>query len=200
MMRNEFMQILNHGISWMPEPDRTEALRYYIEYFEEAGPEKEAEVVETLGDPAQIATRLMAEYAYTQTQNPQPTPQQQKKSVKHIGLLVAGICAAPIAIPLAIAIAAVIFSVVVAILSVALAFFVAAIAMVIAGVVAFVYSIFQLSVSVPYGVLCIGLSLVVLAIGLLMGILAYLVVGGLVPAIAKGVGNLFRRVSGGRQA
>ena len=44
-----YLAELAEGLArWVPERERQDILRYYAEYFEEAGPEREAEVVAEL--------------------------------------------------------------------------------------------------------------------------------------------------------
>ena len=45
MNRNEYMAALRRALSVLPEEERASALRYYEEYFDDAGPENEQEVI-----------------------------------------------------------------------------------------------------------------------------------------------------------
>ena len=66
---------------WVPERERQDILRYYAEYFEEAGPEREAEVVQELGDPWALASRLAVEGGYvTQEAANSWTPPKKRKT------------------------------------------------------------------------------------------------------------------------
>lgn len=55
MRRIEFMRELSYLLQDLDEADREEALRYYNDYFEDAGPESEEQVAEELGSPEKIA-------------------------------------------------------------------------------------------------------------------------------------------------
>lgn len=59
MTRFEFMAALDQLLSPLPDAERCDALRYYEEYFDAAGPEKEAEVITELGSPEQLAQKLL---------------------------------------------------------------------------------------------------------------------------------------------
>ena len=59
MTRFEFMAALEQLLSPLPDAERCDALRYYEEYFDAAGPEKEAEVIAELGSPEQLAKKLL---------------------------------------------------------------------------------------------------------------------------------------------
>ena len=48
-----YLAELAEGLArWVPERERQDILRYYAEYFDEAGPDKEGQVVAELGDAA----------------------------------------------------------------------------------------------------------------------------------------------------
>ena len=76
-----YLAELAEGLArWVPERERQDILRYYAEYFEEAGPEREAEVVAELGDPWALSSRLAVEGGYvTQEQTESWTPPKKKK-------------------------------------------------------------------------------------------------------------------------
>ena len=60
-----YLAELAEGLArWVPERERQDILRYYAEYFEEAGPGREAEVVAELGDPWALSSRLAVEGGY----------------------------------------------------------------------------------------------------------------------------------------
>ena len=60
-----YLAELAEGLArWVPERERQDILRWYAEYFEEAGPEREAEVVAELGDPWALSSRLAVEGGY----------------------------------------------------------------------------------------------------------------------------------------
>ncbi|MDE6260244.1 MAG: DUF4097 family beta strand repeat-containing protein [Oscillospiraceae bacterium] len=76
-----YLAELAEGLArWVPERERQDILRYYAEYFEEAGPEREAEVVRELGDPWALSSRLAVEGGYvTQEQADGWRPPKKKK-------------------------------------------------------------------------------------------------------------------------
>ena len=51
MNRAQFMKQLEKLLSDISEEERKEALDYYESYFDDAGPEREAEVLRELGSP-----------------------------------------------------------------------------------------------------------------------------------------------------
>lgn len=58
MTRQEYMQQLAALLAAMPEAERRDALDYYEEYFDAAGPEKEAQTTQELGSPQNVAEKI----------------------------------------------------------------------------------------------------------------------------------------------
>ena len=58
MSRTEFMKQLESLLQNISATGREEALQYYNEYFNDAGPENEQNVIEALGNPAKVAENI----------------------------------------------------------------------------------------------------------------------------------------------
>ena len=58
MTRQEYMQQLAALLAAMPEAERRDALDYYEEYFDAAGLEKEAQTIQELGSPQNVAEKI----------------------------------------------------------------------------------------------------------------------------------------------
>lgn len=68
MDRTEYLWALDQALAErVPAQERADILRYYQEYFDEAGPEGEAAVIAELGDPRALAQRLAEEGGYGQS-------------------------------------------------------------------------------------------------------------------------------------
>ncbi len=50
-------------VNRLPAEDAEDIVRFYTEYFEEAGPEKEAQVMATLGSPEELTAKIMEQRA-----------------------------------------------------------------------------------------------------------------------------------------
>ena len=76
-----YLAELAEGLArWVPERERQDILRYYAEYFEEAGPDREAQVIQELGDPWALSCRLAVEGGYvTQQQADSWMPPKRKQ-------------------------------------------------------------------------------------------------------------------------
>ena len=58
MTRQEYMQQLAALLAAMPEAERRDALDHYEEYFDAAGPENEAQTIQELGSPQNVAEKI----------------------------------------------------------------------------------------------------------------------------------------------
>lgn len=58
MNKEIFLRDLRRFLADIPEDEREQALKYYEDYFEDAGPEKEQQVIQELGSPLDIAKQI----------------------------------------------------------------------------------------------------------------------------------------------
>ncbi len=60
MNKEQFLSKLEQLLERIPEADRREALQYYRDYFDDAGPENEAKILEELESPEKVAASIRA--------------------------------------------------------------------------------------------------------------------------------------------
>ncbi|MFQ7510833.1 MAG: HAAS signaling domain-containing protein [Acutalibacteraceae bacterium] len=95
MTRQEYMQQLAALLAAMPEAERRDALDYYEEYFDAAGPEKEAQTIQELGSPQNVADQIW-EGTGAQSGTPMPDnsmPEQGSRRRKSLVWIVLAILA-----------------------------------------------------------------------------------------------------------
>lgn len=63
MTRDEYMKELEYLLQDIQEEDKEDALQYYRDYFDEAGPEKEDDIIQELGSPERIASIIRCDMA-----------------------------------------------------------------------------------------------------------------------------------------
>lgn len=61
MRKDEFFRQLEYLLQDIPETDRNEAINYYWDYLEEAGPENEEQVLNEFGSPERIAAIIRSD-------------------------------------------------------------------------------------------------------------------------------------------
>ena len=68
MSRKEYMEQLDMLLRDIPHTERQEALKYYEDYFEDAGKEHEADVIEELGSPEELAKKLREDLKHEESE------------------------------------------------------------------------------------------------------------------------------------
>lgn len=61
MRKDEFLRQLEYLLQDIPDTDRDDAINYYRDYLEEAGPENETEVLREFGSPERIAAIIRSD-------------------------------------------------------------------------------------------------------------------------------------------
>lgn len=196
MDKQTFLRRLEEGLRQLPPEEREDILAYHREYFQDAGPEQEAKVIQELGDPDLLARRLLSEYGEQPPASPPPPPPSQPqpeapKKKRPSGVLVAilAVLAAPIALPLAAALGAVAIALAVAALSVALALMAVIVGVLVTGFALVVLGVSALALYPPAALVVLGAGLVCCGLGL-FGVMP---VVRLIQAMFRGLANLFRK-------
>lgn len=133
MNREQFLWELRVRLDGRIAPNNLEeVMAYYTAYFDDAGPEREAEVIAGLGGPAQVARQILGEAALRNMDG----PGHRRGGLGTLGLVLLALFASPVAIPLVIAAAAVAVALAAAILAVFAGLFIGGVACVGAGILA----------------------------------------------------------------
>jgi len=169
MKAAEYLYELRKRLKQLPPEEIDQAMGYYEEYFAEAGPDEEEELIQRLGSPSQVASTIISEYAMKDMSGERAT-KQKSSSIKTMWIVIIAVLASPVAIPIAIALFAVVFSLLVTIFSVFFSLFAASLAMVVAGIVVTGVGIAGLFVAPLEAIAIIGISLICLALGLALGL------------------------------
>ena len=215
MSRKAFMARLDELLADITEAEKDEALSYYEEYFEDAGPENEEEVISSLGSPEKVAATIKAglsenaqeegefsETGYTNSYydvKDEVATVNNRKGLGGIGtggwiiILILCLFALPILGPILLGIAGTIFGVLVAIAAVIFAVLVTGIALVVAAVAMVAAGFAALFATPLVGVALIGAALLAAGIGILIAILGFWVITKVVPPLFRGFVELIRR-------
>lgn len=196
MDKQTFLRRLEEGLRQLPPEEREDILAYHREYFQDAGPEQEAKVIQELGDPDLLARRLLSEYGEQPPASPPPPPPSQPqpeapKKKRPSGVLVAilAVLAAPIALPLAAALGAVAIALAVAALSVALALMAVIVGVLVTGIALVALGVSALLLYPPAALVVLGAGLVCCGLGL-FGVMPVIL---LIQAMFRGLASLFRK-------
>ncbi len=176
MNRAEYLAALRRALSVLPEEERANALRYYEEYFDDAGPENEAKAIEELGNPAKVAAQILADYRELTAVPPVPPIREKRRwrGISPLLLIVLVLLAIPIGGPLLVGAAATVFGIFIAVIAVIFAVLLVLygipIALVCGGVVLSIFS-FGLWLTPTNALVTLGTGLACFAGGILLGLL-----------------------------
>lgn len=118
MTRNDYLAQLDKYLRRLPADDYQEAMEYFVEYFDEAGPEQEEAVMAELGSPKEAASDIINNILDRKIAKPKKTSRDRWKIV---WITILAILAIPVGIPLFIALCASILGLLATIISIWLA-------------------------------------------------------------------------------
>lgn len=209
MNRIEFMEQLDKLLSELPESERSEAMQYYNDYFDDAGPEHEQEILQELGTPERVAQIIKdglfdknsEKVEYTETgyhgatyEKVMEIADRKKKSGGQtdnqgdsVAKILLIIVLAIVALPVVIGALGTLFGVLLAAAIVIGVFALLGVGFVIGGIVMFIYGIVKLF-AIPLGaVTLMGGGMVLAGLGILFGLAVAVVVTVVIPLIWKGI-------------
>lgn len=189
MTRKEFMDELKSRLDRLSPAERDAALAYYEEYFDEAGSEREQDVIRELGSPQAVASRIIADHAVKAARE---APLNPKKGFSALWFVLLAVVAAPIALPLIFAI----IGVIIAIMATLLGIGVAAVALIIGGIALFIGGFVGLLSTPASALVLFGAAFLLWGIGKII----FVIVGALISLLGDFVSWMFDRSKGGSHA
>ena len=82
----EYLQALRAALSALPDDEIDSAMRYYEDYFLDAGDENAAQVIEELGPPEQVAQAILNEYTGVARRRPERFEEEKAQTVDGVPL------------------------------------------------------------------------------------------------------------------
>lgn len=165
MTKTEYLAKLTKYLRKLPQKDYEEALEYFMEYFEEAGPENEAQVIAELGTPKEAAheviTRLLDEKIIEDKSS-----LRNKTTILWIAIL--AVLASPVALPILLFFLAMLMTLLMIIFAVIVTALALTFALLISGVYTFFTSFSLLSVSLASTLFGVGIGLLMFGGALLL--------------------------------
>ena len=170
MTRTEYIAKLTKYLRKLPQKDYEEALEYFMEYFEESGPENEAQVIAELGTPKEAAheviSRLLDEKIIEDKSS-----LRNKTTILWIAIL--AVLASPVALPILLLFLAMLLTLLLIIFAVIVTALALTFALLISGVYTFFTSFSLLSVSLASTLFGGGLGLMMLGGALLLLLISF---------------------------
>jgi uncharacterized membrane protein len=165
MNSKEYLAELESKLKILSEEDRNDALKFYGDYFYEAGPEKEQEVIKQLGSPVYVAAQIAARISEEQKNNKETKGISVRQDFKTLWLILLGILAAPFALPVLFAVIIILFVFLIITLSIIFALFSAGIGLLFGGIAEIFGAITGIFAGFAQALFLCGLGFVKFAIG-----------------------------------
>lgn len=170
MTRTEYIAKLTKYLRKLPQKDYEVALEYFMEYFEEAGPENEARVIAELGTPKEAAHEVISRLLEEKIVEDKSSL-RNKTAILWIAIL--AVLASPVALPILLFFLAMIMTLLMIIFAVIVTALALTFALLISGVYTFFTSFSLLSVSLASTLFGGGLGLLMFGGALLLLLISF---------------------------
>ena len=181
MTRTEYIAKLTKYLRKLPQQDYEEAIEYFMEYFEEAGPENEARVIAELGTPKESAHEVISRLLEEKIVEDKSSL-RNKTTILWIAIL--AVLASPVALPILLFFLAMIVTLLMIIFAVIVTALALTFALLISGVYTFFTSFSLLSVSLASTLFGGGLGLLMFGGALLLLLISFEICKLIVKLIA----------------
>ena len=170
MTRKEYMEQLKKYLKRLPKEDYDNAIEYFSEYFDEAGPENEARVIAELGTPKEAAHEVISRLLEEKIVEDKSSL-RNKTTILWIAIL--AVLASPVALPILLFFLAMIVTLLMIIFAVIVTALALTFALLISGVYTFFTSFSLLSVSLASTLFGGGLGLLMFGGALLLLLISF---------------------------
>ena len=181
MTRTEYIAKLTKYLRKLPQQDYEEAIEYFMEYFEEAGPENEARVIAELGTPKEAAHEVISRLLEEKIVEDKSSL-RNKTTILWIAIL--AVLASPVALPILLFFLAMIVTLLMIIFAVIVTALALTFALLISGVYTFFTSFSLLNVSLASTLFGGGLGLLMFGGALLLLLISFEICKLIVKLIA----------------
>ena len=170
MTRTEYIAKLTKYLRKLPQQDYEEAIEYFMEYFEEAGPENEARVIAELGTPKEAAHEVISRLLDEKIIEDESSL-RNKTTILWIAIL--AVLASPVALPILLFFLAMLLTLLLIIFAVIVTALALTFALLISGIYTFFTSFSLLSVSLASTLFGGGLGLLMFGGALLLLLISF---------------------------
>lgn len=197
MNKNDFLSELRNKLLSVPYDEREAAIRYYEEFFDDAGPENESSVISQLGSPEKVAQTILADAGQFSAQPPPPVPPAagfKRQSIPVWVIVLIAVFAIPVGIPLLGAAFGILVGFLGAVFGIVVSIVVLVLTLIISGIVLFSYGIVLLFTNPLVGVATLGAGLILTGLGILALIPTLLLFTKGIPACIRFFVLILRKI------
>lgn len=215
MNRQTYLAALRNALAGLPEEELANVLRYYEEYFDDAGEENEQRAIDELGLPQSVAAQILEDYREltipkhdnqqqaSAAQSPydaQNAPRRPRHSVlSAIGLIFLVLLASPFLIAIIATLIGLVIAAIGILISVLIILLAIPLSLLCIGVGFIVFAFMSLG-HLPSALATFGAGVMILAIGVMVSIAFIKLCTLIVPPVFRGFINLcrwiFKKIAG----
>lgn len=192
MKKKEFLDQLNKELMDLNKEERLSAIKYYEDYFEDAGVENEEEVIKELETPKIIAETIKKDGNVSISDIPQVENSSKREPLPVWAIILIAIFLFPIGIPLITAFFGTIFGIFMALIGTLIGFTCAGIALLVCGLVISIFGIVSALGSPVNGLLLIGIGSILMGVGSILAFLMIKLSIVIIPPITRGVVDILK--------
>lgn len=201
MKKEEFLMKLQALLIEIPADERREALDYYRSYFEDAGEENEARIIQELESPEKVASIIKSDCVTDLAKNSPPKKEnkaqtfyENNKGLSIFLIVVIALLASPVWLPVGGTIIGAIVGAFSLLIGLIFGSWGMAIGFIIGGVACITVGIGSLFVSIGAGLILIGVGALLLVFGLLSLLAALWLCIKFLPWCIRSIGELMHKV------
>lgn len=189
MDKKTYMAELERELRRLPKADRDEALLYYAEYFDDAGPEHETEALEELGSAKNAAEQILRNVAIRRLDEPGDAA---KKGLSTVWIVILALCAAPVGLPISLTFLILGLTVVILAMTVFLVILITGGTFLAGGIVGIFAGIYFLVSYTADGLAVLGSCLMITGMGALLLLAGVLCIRLVIKGLARGMKRLLK--------
>lgn len=189
--KEEYLKELENSLKSLPELERQNALKYYEEYFNDAGKENELSVINELGDVEKLASMIKETDTFKDDTKEEVSAKKEnntssnRETLTILLLILLLVVSVPILLPIAISVIATLFGI-----------GCAGVGIGVVGAACFGFGIAFLFTDIFGGIFLIGLSFILIAIGIALTIAIGFVGIKMFPSAIRQIVKLCQKVIG----
>lgn len=183
MDKEQFLKELEKCLLTLSTDERKAAIKYYDEYFEDAGKENEQSIINEIGPAQKLADEILKEHSQKNNENnTKSSVNNNRNTLFWFLIFTLTIFGLPVIFPL-----------VMSLFGVCIGFLFSGVALFIAGIAVSTAGIVTIFTSLGVGVFMAGIGFILTALGILISILIFHVLVKIIPSCIRGIVSIFQK-------
>lgn len=184
MTKKEFLNQLEKELQDLNKEEITSALKYYEDYFEDAGEENEQDVIKKLGTPREVAEVIKKDNIKNNDVN---TNIVKKEPLPIWLIILIAVLFFPVILPIILAILGTVFGIFMGLIGIFIGLVCAGFGILVSGIASIIYGIITAFASSTSGLLILGVGFVLFGVGSILSLMSIKICTVVIPHIIRGL-------------